>query len=188
MKLSNRSKIQDVKIFTHEKISDSRGAIVNIFNKNELFGLFEGFGELNFIHQTLSKRDVLRGFHYQAEKPQSRLLRVSYGAIYDVILDLRKSSSTFGKWQAEILTSDNPSSIWLPAGVAHAYLVMSELAIVDVYTSVEYSPDLQRVIRWNDPSLGIDWPLYAHYPILVEPILSDRDQLGLDFSKADLFE
>lgn len=188
MKLSNRSKIQDVKIFTHEKFSDSRGDVIKIFNKSEFAGLFADLDHLNFFNQTFSKRDVLRGFHYQVEKPQSRLLRVSYGAIYDVILDLRKSSPTFGKWQAEVLTSDNPSSIWLPEGVAHAYLVISEFAIVDVYSSVEYTPDLQRVIRWNDPSLGIDWPLYAHYPIIIQPIISDRDQLGLDFSQADLFE
>jgi dTDP-4-dehydrorhamnose 3,5-epimerase len=188
MKFSNRSKVQDVKIFTHEKFSDSRGGLVKIFNKNEAAGLLADLGELNGMYQTLSKRDVLRGFHYQVEKPQSRLMRVSYGAIYDVILDLRKSSPTFGKWQAEILTSENPSSIWIPAGIAHAYLVMSEFAIVDVHTSVEYQPDLQRVIRWNDPALGIDWPLYSHYPISVQPILSDRDQLGLDFSQADLFE
>lgn len=187
MNLSNRSKIQDVKILTHDKFSDSRGEIVKIFSKNE-FVSFAGLDQLNFGHQTFSKRDVLRGFHYQVEKPQSRLLRVSYGAIYDVILDLRKSSPTFGKWQAEVLTTDNPISIWLPEGVAHAYLVISEFAIVDVYTNVEYSPDLQRVIRWNDPSLGIDWPLYAHYPIIINPIISDRDKSGVYFSQADLFE
>jgi dTDP-4-dehydrorhamnose 3,5-epimerase len=188
MNLSQQSKIHDVKIFTHEKFSDNRGAVIEIFNKNKNCDLFEGFDELKFSYQTLSKRDVLRGFHYQVVKPQSRLLRVSYGAIYDVILDLRKSSPTFGKWQAEILTSENPSSIWLPAGVAHAYLVMSEFAVVDVLANVEYLPDLQRVIRWNEPSLAIDWPLYPIFPVMVQPILSDRDQLGVDLSKAELFE
>lgn len=188
MKLSNRSKIHDVKIFIHEKYGDDRGSVVKIFENKGSDELFEGLGELNYIYETFSKRDVLRGFHYQVKKPQSRLVRVSYGAIYDVILDLRKSSPTFGKWQAEILTSENPSSIWIPAGVAHAYLVMSEFAIVDVKTSVEYLPDLQRVIKWDDPSLGIDWPIYAHYPIIVPPILSDRDKLGNNFSQAETFE
>ena len=188
MKVSNRSDIHDVKIFTHEKIADNRGWLVKLYNSNEADGSFLGLGELNCMHQTFSKRDVLRGFHYQVGKPQARILRVSYGAIYDVILDLRKSSPTFGKWQAEVLSSENPSSIWLPAGVAHAYLVISEFAVVDMHTSGEYLPDFQRVIRWNDPSLGIDWPLYIHYPIMVQPILSDRDRLGLDFSQAELFE
>lgn len=100
MKFSNRSKIQDVKLFSHDKFIDNRGAIINVFNKNDNAGLFSDLGELNFIYQTLSKKDVLRGFHYQVERPQSRLMRVSYGAIYDVILDLRKASPTFGKWQA----------------------------------------------------------------------------------------
>lgn len=188
MIISSHSKIQDVKIFNHDKYADGRGAVVKVFDKQEFADLVPNFGEFNYIYESFGKKDVLRGFHYQVEKPQPRLVRVSCGAVYNVILDLRKSSSTFGKWQTEILTSDNPTSIWLPVGLAHAYLVLSDFAIVDTRTNIEYIPDFQRVIKWNDPYLAIEWPLYAHYPIIVPPIISDRDQLGVNFSQADFFE
>jgi dTDP-4-dehydrorhamnose 3,5-epimerase len=188
MKLSNRSKIDDVKIFNLEKFKDDRGDVVKIFDKFLLPNQAHELDLLPYMYETYSKKDVLRGIHYQVEKPQSRLLRVSYGAIYDVVLDLRRSSPTFGKWQGEILTSENSGAIWVPAGVAHGYLVMSDFAIVNVQTSCDFLPDHQRVIRWNDPTLTIDWPIYANYPIIIPPILSPRDQSGIDFIDAEYFD
>ncbi len=185
MKLSNRSKIEDVKIFALEKKSDDRGVVIKTFDKAGISDLMDGADALEYGHETYSKKDVLRGIHYQIEKPQARLVRVSYGAIYDVVLDVRKSSPTFGMWQAELLTSENSGAMWVPSGVAHAYLVLSEFAIVNVQSSCEYDPSKQRIIRWNDPSLAIDWPLYSNYPIIIPPILSERDSVGSDFLNAD---
>jgi len=188
MKLSNRSKIEDVKIFNLDKHIDHRGYITKVFDEKIRLTLTNDSRALNYMYETYSRRDVLRGLHYQIEKPQSRLLRVSYGAIYDVVLDLRKSSPTFGKWQAEILSSEKSGAIWIPAGVAHGYFVMSEIAILNIQTDYEYFQNLQRVIKWNDTSLAIDWPIYADFPIMIPPILSDRDELGVNFSHADFFD
>jgi len=187
MKISSRSKIKDVIIFSLDKRSDERGSVVEVFDEKTVSELLDNSEGLNFLHETYSKKDVLRGIHYQFEKPQSRLVRVSYGAIYDVVLDLRRSSPTFGKWQAEILTSENSGALWVPSGLGHAYLVLSDFAIINIHSSGEYESAYQRTIRWNDPELLIDWPLYANYPIITPPTLSQRDQLGVDFQDAEYF-
>jgi dTDP-4-dehydrorhamnose 3,5-epimerase len=188
MKVSGRAKINDTIVFNSDKKLDHRGSVTTVPDLSKLSQIVGSSFPLNFVHETYSKKDVLRGIHYQLGAPQSRLLRVSYGTIYDVALDLRKSSPTFGKWQAEILTSENSCAIWLPSGVAHAYYVISDFAIVNGYSSCEYDLEAQRVIKWNDPILAIDWPFYSTYPVIIEPILSLRDLNGVEFSGADHFD
>lgn len=188
MKLSRRSKIEDVKTFNLEKNCDERGTIVNLYGEDELSKMMSSLFHIGYGYETYSNKYVLRGLHYQINKPQTRLLRVTYGAIYDVVLDLRKSSPTFGKWQAEFLSSENSGAILIPAGVAHSYLVASQFAIVNIHSDEEYQSESQRVIRWDDKDLAIDWPLYDNYPIMVSPILSVRDRAGVKFIDAEYYE
>lgn len=187
MKIGRRSKIDDVQFFNLNKFVDDRGLVIEAFNKQSVAHLLNNNDDFPCSHETFSKKNVLRGIHYQVGDWQSRLVRVSYGAIYDVILDLRLNSPTFGMWQGEILTSDNPTMIWLPSGLAHAYLVLSDFAIINIHSREEFCKENQRVIRWNDPYLAIDWPLYSAYPIIVDPIVSNRDALGSDFMNSEYF-
>jgi dTDP-4-dehydrorhamnose 3,5-epimerase len=188
MKFSSRSNIHDVKIIVTNKESDDRGFLVKTFDREDISNILSCKFSLNYVHETYSIKDVLRGIHYQVKRPQNKLLRVVYGSIYNVVLDLRKSSPTFGKWQAELLNSNNSDILWIPAGVAHAYLVISEFAIVYIQSDVKYEADLQRTIKWNDKDLAIDWPLYEHYPIIIPPILSSKDQSDCSFIDAEYFD
>jgi dTDP-4-dehydrorhamnose 3,5-epimerase len=187
MKISNRSKIEDVKIFALNKYLDDRGSVTATCDNEIISDAMNSVVSLNYGHETYSKKDVLRGIHYQVNKPQNRLVRVTYGAVFDIALDLRKSSPTFGKWQAELLSSEKSAAMWIPAGVAHGYLVISEFAIINIHSDAKYEAELQRVIRWNDRDLAIDWPLYANYPIIIPPVLSERDGNGLNFMDAEYF-
>ena len=186
--MSRRANIADVHVFALEKYMDERGYVTESFN-DALFK--ELIGEnVTFIsgHETFSRRDVLRGLHYQVQNPQSRLIRVSYGVIYEVALDLRKSSPTFGMWRGETLSSDSFSAMWIPAGVAHGYFVISEFALVNVYSDQLWNEAGQRCVRWDDKELAIDWPLYKEYPIAVPPTISERDSCGKFFFEADFFD
>ena len=127
-----------------------------------------------------SKKGVLRGLHYQIEKPQGKLVRVTSGEVLDVFVDLRKSSLTFGHWDAAKLSADNKLLAWIPAGLAHGFYVLSDNADV-LYKSTEfYYPELERTIAWNDPELGIAWGTE-------NPLLSPKDQRGTRFLDAEIF-
>lgn len=128
-----------------------------------------------------STRNVLRGLHYQVEQPQGKLLRVTEGSVFDVVVDLRRSSPTFGHWIAETLSADNHRQLWIPEGLAHGFLVLSEHASVAYKATAYYAPEHQRCLAWNDPTLSIEWHLDT------DPILSVADRLGAELPNADCF-
>ena len=187
MTISNRAEIPDVKVFSLDRFSDERGYVTETFSESAFSSLLNPQVPIISVHETFSKKNVLRGLHYQIDRPQSRLIRVSYGMIYEVAVDLRKSSPTFGKWRSETLSADYFSTMWVPSGVAHGYLVLSDFAIVSIFTDQTWNADRQRFIRWDDKTLSIDWPLFREYPILVPPITSERDKKSSSFLDAEHF-
>ena len=160
---------------------DERGFFFESFNQKRFeaaTGLIIRFVQDN--HSRSVKR-VLRGLHYQIRQPQGKLLRVTTGEVFDVAVDLRRSSPTFGKFAGIVLSAANKKQLWIPEGFAHGYLVLSDAAEVLYKTTDYYSPEHERCLIWNDPEVGIDWPKDG------EPILSAKDRLGLTLSKADVF-
>jgi dTDP-4-dehydrorhamnose 3,5-epimerase len=174
--------IPDVLVIEPKVIGDSRGFFFESFNQkafNEATGLTETFVQDN---HSRSAKGVLRGLHYQLQQPQGKLVRVVRGAVFDVAVDIRKSSATFGKWVGVELTEDNHKQLWVPAGFAHGFLVLSESADFLYKTTEYYAPAHERCIVWNDPSIGVDWP-----DVGVPPSLSTKDALGAVFAQAEVF-
>ncbi|MCX6550311.1 MAG: dTDP-4-dehydrorhamnose 3,5-epimerase [Acidobacteria bacterium] len=132
-------------------------------------------------NQSRSARDVLRGLHYQIGKPQGKLIRVVTGEIFDVAVDIRRSSPTFGRWVGARLSAENKCQMWVPEGFAHGFLVMSELADVLYKATDYYAPECERTLAWNDPAIGIAWPLSA------TPVLAAKDAAGVLLREAELF-
>ena len=129
-----------------------------------------------------SSKDVLRGLHYQIQQPQGKLIRAIVGEVFDVAVDLRRSSPSFGKWVSANLSSENFNMLWIPPGFAHGFLVLSDVAEF-VYKATDfYAPQYERCILWNDRDLGIDWPISGH-----EPILSEKDSKGKLFREAEVY-
>lgn len=155
---------------------------------------FESYNERDFARDTgvnvrfvqdnhaRSVRNVLRGLHYQITQPQGKLVRVTLGEVFDVAVDVRRDSPGFGRHVATRLSGENKRMMWIPAGFAHGYLVLSEIAEFLYKATDYYAPDHERTILWNDPDIGIDWPLSG------EPLLSNKDRAGKRFRDADLFE
>lgn len=133
-------------------------------------------------NQSFSAQNVLRGLHYQVRRPQGKLLRVVRGEIFDVAVDVRRSSSTFGKWVGTVLSSENRRQLWIPEGFAHGFLVMSDGADVVYKATDYYSPEYERTLLWNDPLIGIAWPIVG------DPVLADRDAKGTRLEDSELFE
>jgi dTDP-4-dehydrorhamnose 3,5-epimerase len=130
-----------------------------------------------------SRQGILRGLHYQLQQPQGKLVRVVAGEVFDVAVDLRRGSPTFGKWDSAILSAENKHQFWLPPGLAHGFYVLSEWAEVVYKATDTYAPEWERSLLWNDPSLGIQWPI----PLGSVPLLSAKDQNGIPFSQADKY-
>ena len=173
--------ISDVLIFEPRVFGDERGFFYESFNEREfvkITGLNPQFVQDN---HSSSAKQVLRGLHYQIKQPQGKLVRVTKGEVFDVVVDLRQSSTTFGQWVSCILSQENKRQLWVPEGFAHGFLVLSESAEFLYKTTNYYAPDYERTLLWNDPTIGIDWPLKT------EPILSAKDQLGKSLEAADLF-
>ena len=161
---------------------DERGFFLESYNRRtfkEVTGLDVEFVQDN---QSFSVRNVLRGLHYQIRQAQGKLVQVMAGEIFDVAVDIRRSSPTFGKWTAATLTGGGHRMLWIPAGFAHGFIVLSEHAIVLYKTTNYYAPQHERTILWNDPTLGIRWPLEG------EPIVADKDRRGSVFRSAELFD
>jgi len=139
--------------------------------------------KVTFVQDNHSKssHNVLRGLHYQIRQPQGKLVRVIAGSVFDVAVDLRRSSSTFGQWVAEILSEENKAQMWVPEGFAHGFVVLSDSAELVYKTTDYYAPEHERCIAWDDPTLAIAWPLST------APVVSIKDDKGLPFSSAEIF-
>ena len=159
----------------------SAGSFFESYNQRSLeeLGIRESFVQDN---QSLSHRGVLRGLHYQIEQPQGKLIRCLRGEIFDVAVDLRRSSPTFGQWVGECLSSENKRMLWIPRGFAHGFMVLSEAAEVLYKTTAFYAPRHERTILWNDSTIHIEWPIRDR------PILSGKDLAGDTFEGASVYE
>jgi dTDP-4-dehydrorhamnose 3,5-epimerase len=179
MKLVSSS-LPDVLIVEPRVFGDERGYFFESYNERELekLGLRARFVQDN---HSRSARNVLRGLHYQVRQPQGKLVRVSAGEIYDVTVDIRRSSPTFGKWAAVVLSAQNRRMCWVPPGFAHGFLVVSDHAEVQYKATDYYAPEHERCILWNEPDLAIPWPLNG------APILSPKDRAGLPLKDAEVF-
>jgi dTDP-4-dehydrorhamnose 3,5-epimerase len=160
---------------------DERGFFFESYNRQVMaeVGIVETFVQDN---HSCSSRNVLRGLHYQLKHPQGKLVRVVEGEILDVAVDMRRSSGSFGRWEAVRLSGENKRMLWIPAGFAHGFRVLSERAHVLYKATDFYSPEYERTLAWNDPSLAIDWELDG------EPIVSAKDQRGVAFRDAESFD
>ncbi len=176
--------IEGVFILEPKLFGDSRGFFMESYNR-QVFAAATG-ADPEFVqdNHSRSRKGVLRGLHYQVEQPQGKLVRVSQGAVFDVAVDIRKDSPTFGRWAGVELTGENHRQLWVPAGLAHGFVVLSDTADFLYKTTDYYAPQHERSIAWNDPTIGVDWPLAVHG--ITEPILSDKDRVGLSFSQATL--
>lgn len=173
--------IPDVLIVEPEMAEDERGFFFESWNAKEFrkkVGCDARFVQDN---HSRSRRGVLRGLHYQVRQPQGKLVRVVRGRVFDVAIDLRKSSPTFGRWTGTELNEHNHRQSWIPIGFAHGFLVLSDSADVLYKTTDYYAPEHERCVIWNDPVIGINWPPG------VEPLLSAKDQVGVPFRDAELF-
>ena len=174
--------IPDVYLIEPRVFGDDRGFFFESFNQR----LFEQAinREVTFVqgNHSRSAQHVLRGLHYQIKQPQGKLVRVVVGEVFDVAVDIRHSSPTFGQWVGEILSAENKKQLWVPEGFAHGFVVLSNDAEFLYNTTDYWAPEHERYILWNDPDLAIDWP------INVAPILSDKDAAGLAFKSAEVFD
>jgi dTDP-4-dehydrorhamnose 3,5-epimerase len=175
--------IADVLLIEPKVFGDDRGFFFESFNQRAFYkasGL-----NVDFVQDNHSKsaRNVLRGLHYQIRQPQGKLVRVVAGEVFDVAVDIRRNSPTFGRWVGEVLSADNKRQLWIPPGMAHGFVVLSESAEFLYKTTDYWAPEHERCIAWNDPTLAIDWPLLHG-----DPLLSGKDAMGLAFLQAEMFE
>lgn len=173
--------IPDLFIFEPKVFGDSRGFFLESFNQKtfqNLTGLDVQFVQDN---HSRSSKNVLRGLHYQIQQPQGKLVRVVSGSVFDVAVDLRKLSPTFGKWHGVELSGENHRQFWVPAGFAHGFLVLSDTADFLYKTTNYYAPEFERCIRWDDSEIGIEWSKDA------TPLLSAKDEQGLALRDAEVF-
>jgi dTDP-4-dehydrorhamnose 3,5-epimerase len=179
---SLQMEIGDVLLLEPRLFADQRGFFLENWNARD-FGKLVGL-DVSFVqdNHSRSSRDVLRGLHYQVKQPQGKLIQVIKGCVFDVAVDLRRSSPSFGRWVGAELSEHNHRQMWIPPGFAHGFLTISESADVVYKTTDYYAPQHERCLIWNEPNLKIKWPLDK------EPILSAKDKVGLPLSKAELFE
>ena len=174
--------IPDVRIIEPRVFGDHRGYFIETWNSQRFaeHGIDAAFVQDNFSY---SKRGTLRGLHYQIQQTQGKLMRVVEGEIYDVCVDLRRSSDTFGHWVGVTLSADNYRSLWVPPGFAHGFFVISEAAAFEYKCTDFYAKEHERTLLWNDPAMGIEWPI----PEGDEPLITEKDRQGQVLLKADVF-
>ena len=180
---ATRLAIPEVVLIEPKVFGDSRGFFFESFNQkafDEATGTNHQFVQDN---HSRSAKGVLRGLHYQIQQPQDKLVRVVRGAVFDVAVDIRKSSPTFGQWVGVELSEDNQRQLWVPPGFAHGFVVLSEMAEFLYKTTDYYAPAFERCIAWDDPTLAIDWKLAGR-----QPLLSAKDAQGLPLATAELFD
>ncbi len=173
--------IPDVLIIEPKVFGDDRGFFYESFNARrfkELTSITASFVQDN---HSKSAQNVLRGLHYQLQQPQGKLVRVIAGEVFDVAVDIRKSSPTFGRWAGAMLSAENKRQLWIPEGFAHGFVVTSESAEFLYKTTNYWSSEFERSILWNDPAIGIQWPIDA------EPLLSGKDKAGKPLAEAEVF-
>jgi dTDP-4-dehydrorhamnose 3,5-epimerase len=173
--------IPDVILFEPKVFGDDRGFFFESFNQAEFEAAIGR--QVTFVQDNHSRsvKNVLRGLHYQIQQPQGKLVRVVQGEVFDVAVDIRKSSPTVGQWVGEILSAANKRQMWVPEGFAHGFVVLSDTAEYLYKTTDYYAPEHERCIVWNDPAIGIQWPLDG------EPVLSVKDQQGKSLVEAEHF-
>ncbi|MGO8760161.1 MAG: dTDP-4-dehydrorhamnose 3,5-epimerase [Terracidiphilus sp.] len=176
-----RTSLPGVLVLTPKIFRDDRGAFCETFNLRRMIeaGLPGNWVQDNF---SISQKNVLRGIHYQIAHPQGKLVRVTHGAVLDVAVDLRRSSSSFGQHVAVELTAENGEMLWIPEGFGHGFLVLSAAAGLAYKVTDYYFPAGERTIAWNDPELGIDWPIKAD-----KAIVSEKDAKGKLLKEAEVF-
>ena len=175
------TEIPDLLIIEPKVFGDDRGFFFESFNARvfaEKTGITDSFVQDN---HSRSAKGVLRGLHYQIQQPQGKLVRVVAGEIYDVVVDVRRSSPTFGRWEGITLSAENKRQLWVPTGFAHGFVVTSDMAEVLYKTTDYWAPEHERSIMWNDPELAIEWPLDG------EPLLSAKDKAGVPLAEAEVF-
>jgi dTDP-4-dehydrorhamnose 3,5-epimerase len=176
-----KTEIPDVLIIEPKVFGDDRGFFFESFNERrfaELTGTNPRFVQDN---HSRSGRNVLRGLHYQIRQPQGKLVRVTSGEVFDVAVDMRRSSPTFGRWVGVTLSAENKRQLWIPEGFAHGFVVTSESAEFLYKTTDYWAPEYERSVRWDDPAIGIRWPLQG------TPQLSAKDQAGVPLAEAETF-
>ncbi|MGD0154559.1 MAG: dTDP-4-dehydrorhamnose 3,5-epimerase [Terracidiphilus sp.] len=180
MKIEKTS-LPDVLLLTPDVYRDYRGSFTETFNWRRIaeLGLPTNWVLDNY---SVSARNVLRGIHYQITQAQGKLVHVTHGAVLDVAVDLRRSSPTFGKHAAEKLSGENGKIMWIPEGFGHAFLVLSDVAGFAYKVTDYYAPEAERTIQWNDPELGIEWPIAT-----ADAIVSEKDKNGTRFRDAEVF-
>ena len=180
MKVSHLD-IPDVCLIEPQVFGDARGFFFESFNQRRFD---EAIGkEVNFVQDNHSRsaKNVLRGLHYQIVRPQAKLVRVVLGEVFDVAVDIRKSSPTFGQWVSEILSAENKKQLWVPEGFAHGFVTLSDHAEFLYKTTEYYAPEYERCIRWDDAQIGVKWPLVG------EPQVSEKDNTAPSFKNAEYF-
>lgn len=179
---ATQTAIPDLLIIEPKVFGDARGFFFESFNQREFSQLTGHTGNFLQDNHSHSAQSVLRGLHYQIRQPQGKLVRVISGEVFDVAVDIRRSSPTFGRWLGIILSAENKRMLWIPEGFAHGFVVLSKYAELLYKTTDYWAPEYERCILWNDPDLAINWPLKEH-----APILSKKDREGVPFRQAEFF-
>jgi len=177
-----KTPLNDCFILKPKVFGDDRGFFFESFNQRVFEAVTGVSGIFVQDNHSRSQERVLRGLHYQIQKPQGKLIRVLSGRIYDVAVDLRKSSSTFGKHFGTFLSAEEKMQVWIPPGFAHGFVVLEGVAEVAYKATEYYTPEFEKCIQWNDPSLRIDWKIKG------EPILSAKDKMGVPFKEAVYYD
>jgi len=173
------TKLKDCVVIEPEIFGDERGFFLETYQKQRYKDIASINLEFVQDNHSRSSKHVLRGLHFQTKKPQGKLVRVVSGEVYDVVVDIRKDSKTYGKWVSVLLSAKNKKQIWVPPGFAHGFMVTSETADLEYKCTDYYDPSNEGCIIWNDPDLLIDWPS-------INPIISEKDRNGDFFSKLSL--
>ena len=178
-----RLAVPDVVIMEPGVFGDNRGFFMETFRDNQFR---EEVADVTFVqdNHSLSARGILRGLHYQVRQPQGKLVRVTAGEVFDVAVDLRRSSPTFGRWVGEILSAENKKMMWVPPGFAHGFYVISPEAEFVYKCTDYYAPEHERSVIWNDPDINILWPLVEGQ----HPLISDKDEKAVSLKDAEVFE